>query len=42
LEKGSISGDMEGTTKLLEIIPPPVSQYLPKDAKKIGKWMAFV
>lgn len=37
LERGSISGDMEGHTKLLEIVAPPVSQYLPKDAKRIGK-----
>lgn len=37
LERGSISGDIEGNTKLLEIVPPPVSLYLPKDAKRIGK-----
>lgn len=37
LERGSISGDVEGNTKLLEIVPPPVMQYLPEDARKIGK-----
>lgn len=36
LERGSISGDIEGHTKLLEIIPPPVKHYLPKDAKIIA------
>ncbi|KAI8372334.1 Alpha/beta knot methyltransferase [Choanephora cucurbitarum] len=41
LERGSISGDMEGHTKLLEIIPPPVSQYLPTNARKIAlSWNA--
>jgi rRNA small subunit pseudouridine methyltransferase Nep1 len=39
LERGSISGDMEGHTKLLEIVPPPVRQYLPQDAKKIGSYL---
>lgn len=37
LERGSISGDVEGNTKLLEIVPPPVSLYLPENAKRIGK-----
>ncbi|EPB89013.1 hypothetical protein HMPREF1544_04136 [Mucor circinelloides 1006PhL] len=30
LERGSISSDIEGHTKLLEIVPPPVVQYLPE------------
>jgi rRNA small subunit pseudouridine methyltransferase Nep1 len=38
LERGSISSDIEGHTKLLEIVPPPVKQYLPEDARKIGKF----
>ncbi|KAI8353222.1 Alpha/beta knot methyltransferase [Blakeslea trispora] len=41
LERGSISSDIEGHTKLLEIIPPPVSQYLPPNARKIAlSWNA--
>ncbi|KAI8080442.1 Alpha/beta knot methyltransferase [Thamnidium elegans] len=41
LERGSISGDVEGNTKLLEIVPPPVSLYLPKNAKRIAlSWNA--
>jgi rRNA small subunit pseudouridine methyltransferase Nep1 len=32
---------MEGNVKLLEIVPPPVIQYLPKDAKRIAlSWNA--
>ncbi|KAI8986549.1 Alpha/beta knot methyltransferase [Pilobolus umbonatus] len=37
LERGNISGDIEGHTKLLEIVPPPVIQYLPKDARIIER-----
>lgn len=37
LEKGCIvSGD--DNKKLLEIMPPPVTQYIPENSKKIGKW----
>jgi hypothetical protein len=36
LERGSISGDLEGHTKLLEILQPPILQYLPENALKIG------
>ncbi|KAI7902096.1 Alpha/beta knot methyltransferase [Cokeromyces recurvatus] len=41
LERGSISGDIEGQMKLLEIIPPPITQYLPENARKIAlSWNA--
>ncbi|KAK4518229.1 Phosphatidylinositol:ceramide phosphoinositol transferase (IPC synthase) [Mucor velutinosus] len=41
LERGSISSDIEGHTKLLEIVPPPVVQYLPEGSRKIAlSWNA--
>ncbi|KAI8637647.1 Alpha/beta knot methyltransferase [Parasitella parasitica] len=41
LERGCISGDPEGHTKLLEIVPSPVVQYFPKDCPKIAlSWNA--
>ncbi|CAO0794636.1 unnamed protein product [Mucor circinelloides] len=41
LERGSISSDIEGHTKLLEIVPPPVVQYLPEGCRKIAlSWNA--
>ncbi|KAI9493269.1 Alpha/beta knot methyltransferase [Zychaea mexicana] len=36
LEKGCIVSDSEGTNKLLEIVPPPVTSYLPSNARKIA------
>ncbi|KAG2228210.1 hypothetical protein INT45_011002, partial [Circinella minor] len=36
LEKGCIVSDSEGKNKLLEIVPPPVTNYLPANARKIA------
>ncbi|CEP11003.1 hypothetical protein [Parasitella parasitica] len=41
LERGCISGDPEGHTKLLEIVPPPVVQYFPEGCRKIGKSLSW-
>jgi rRNA pseudouridine-1189 N-methylase Emg1 (Nep1/Mra1 family) len=35
LERKSISG--EGNSKLLETLNPPIKQYLPENALKLGK-----
>ncbi|KAI8368169.1 Alpha/beta knot methyltransferase [Radiomyces spectabilis] len=41
LERGSIVSDQEGHVKLLEIVPPPVTQYLPTNAKRFAlSWNA--
>ncbi|KAI9024271.1 Alpha/beta knot methyltransferase [Phycomyces nitens] len=41
LERGSIASDAEGHKKLLEIVAPPLTQYLPENAKKISlSWNA--
>ncbi|KAI8144602.1 Alpha/beta knot methyltransferase [Fennellomyces sp. T-0311] len=41
LEKGCIASDSDGNNKLLEIVPPPVTNYLPPNARKIAlSWNA--
>ncbi|KAL0087281.1 Nep1-domain-containing protein [Phycomyces blakesleeanus] len=41
LEKQSIPSNVKGEKKLLEILPPPLEQYLPENTKKISlSWNA--
>ncbi|KAF7731210.1 hypothetical protein EC973_000625 [Apophysomyces ossiformis] len=41
LERGSITGDSKGHKKLLEIVPAPVTQYFPSNARKFAmSWNA--